>query len=96
MAPALLKAWKVKGGGGDKPNLLDMFFKCFLATESVRGTNLELCGITNKGSLEETGNILFMAEIGHKCEAPKFGKGIVTGCFLSCMLLLHFMSTTAS
>ena len=54
--PEGMESQRGGGGGGDKPNLLDMFFKCFLATESVRETNLELRGITNKGSLEETGN----------------------------------------
>ena len=75
-----------------------MFFKCFLATESVSGAILELHGITNKESLLEAGNnwiILVIAVIGHKCESPKFGRGMVTGCFLSCMVLVHFMSKTA-
>ena len=54
MAPALLKVWKVKGGGGGgggggKDNLFEIFFKYFLATASVRGTNLELRCRTNIG-----------------------------------------------
>ena len=52
----------------------------------------------DKGSLDETGNRWIMvvkALIEHNCEAPKFGKGILTDCFLSCMVLLHLMSRKA-
>ena len=30
-------------------------FKCFLATESVRGTKLEVCGMMNKGAWSDAG-----------------------------------------
>ena len=62
-----------------------MSLRCFLATESVRGTKVSALGITNKGSLSDTGYnriIPSIAAMGHKREFPSHGMGIVTMSFL--------------
>ena len=54
MEPALLKPWHVKVVG--MPKFVEICFRSFLATESVRGTELETLDTTNKGSFNETGH----------------------------------------
>ena len=84
MALALLNAWKVRGDW--RPNLFEIFFKCFVPTESVCGKIMEGLGMTNKDSLFSAGNrriILLIALMGHKGETPRLGSGIVPDCFLS-------------
>ena len=78
-APALRKAWNVSGGVKAKAS--DMVFRCFLATESVRGVGPLLRGKMNNGSLGEAGMAWIMAaraDMGHRWEEPRKGRGRVT------------------
>ena len=62
-----------------------MSLRCLRATESVRGTKIWALGMTNRGSLSDTGYKLFIASraaIGHKGECPNKGIEIVTISFL--------------
>ena len=52
-APALRKAWNVKGGAIFRAS--DRALRCFLATESVRGTRPRLRGKRTSGSLVSAG-----------------------------------------
>ena len=56
------------------PKIIEILFKCFLATESLTGTNAEDRGTTNKGSLTAPGNESYMtlkSLSGHRGEAPR-------------------------
>ena len=67
--------------GGVKAKASDMVLRCFLATESVRGVGPLLRGKMNNGSLGEAGMAWIMAaraDMGHRWEEPKKGRGRVT------------------
>ena len=70
-----------------------MFLRCFLATESVKGTKPLFRGRRNSGSFGWAGMAFITtvnAEIGHNREEPRYGSGSVTVSLWFLTVLDHF------
>ena len=89
-APALLKAWKVRGWG--RASFKEICFRCFLAVESVRIEILVVNFNRNRGSFFPAGMWAIMdlrALIGHRGESPRPGITMVLICFLFWIVFDH-------
>ena len=77
-------------------SVVEMDFKCFLATGSAKGTGKPCLATKNNGEFFPAGmawNIAFKADTGHRSEEPSNGKEIVVVSLWSCIVLDHLTST---